>query len=186
MEAHLAHNQEYAGSSPVSAIQKKSKNINKKAGDILNIILNDNTIRTTKFNKEETYELSDINIYIPNDQKHTNAYIILKNQQGIYDIIPIELVEKTTTHKRYKITYTNPIRIPSGEIEIKVLLLDIENNYSCIISDNLICNINIDNYRIAYQTVISEQLGNSIKTMYEKINQLTEMNINIYEEMKGE
>ena len=26
----------------------------------------------------------------------------------------------------------------------------------------------------------------NIKAMYEKINQLTEMNINIYEEMKGE
>ena len=68
----------------------------------MNIILNDNTIRTTKFNKEETYELSDINIYIPNDQNHTNAYIILKNQQGIYDIIPIEFAEKTTTHKKYR------------------------------------------------------------------------------------
>ena len=93
-------------------------------------------------------------------------------------------MEKTTTHKKYRITYTNPIRISSGEAEIKVLLLDIENNYSCIISDNLICNINIDNYKIAHQTVISEQFGNSIKTMYEKINQLTEMNINIYEKMK--
>ena len=152
----------------------------------MNIILNDNTIRTTKFNKEEIYELSDINIYIPNEQNHTNAYIILKNQQGIYDIIPIELSEKTTTHKKYRITYTNPIRISSGEVEIKVLLLDIENNYSCIISDNLICNINIDNYQICYQTVISEQLGNSIKSMYEKIKQLTEMNIEIYDKiMKG-
>ena len=152
----------------------------------MNIILNDNTIRTTKFNKEEIYELSDINIDIPNEQNHTNAYIILKNQQGIYDIIPIELSEKTTTHKKYRITYTNPIRISSGEVEIKVLLLDIENNYSCIISDNLICNINIDNYQICYQTVISEQLGNSIKSMYEKIKQLTEMNIEIYDKiMKG-
>ena len=150
----------------------------------MNIILNDNTIRTTKFNKEEVYELSDINIYIPNDQKHTNAYIILKNQQGIYDIIPIELVEKTTTHKKYRITYTNSIRISSDEVEIKVLLLDVENNYSCIISDSLICNINVDNYKISHQTVISEQLGNSIKTMYGKINQLTEMNINIYEKIK--
>ena len=66
-----------SGSSPSLAFHKIENN-NKKAGDILNIILNDNTIRTTKFNKEKTYELSDINIYIPNDQNHTNAYIILK------------------------------------------------------------------------------------------------------------
>ena len=146
----------------------------------MNIILNDNTIRTTKFNKEETYELSDINIYIPNDQNHTNAYIILKNKSCIYDIIPIELSEKTTTHKKYRITYTNPIRISSGEVEIKVLLLDIENNYSCIISDNLICNINIDNYKISHQTIISEQLGKTVAKTYDKIRELTEMNIEIY------
>lgn len=98
----------------------------------------------------------------------------------------LELSERTATHKKYRFTYANPIRINSGEVEIKLLLIDIDNNYSAIISDNLICNINIDNYQICYQTVISEQLGNSIKSMYEKIKQLTEMNIEIYDKiMKG-
>ena len=149
----------------------------------MNIILNDNIIRTTKFNKEEVYELSDINIYIPNEQNHTNAYIILKNQQGIYDIIPIELAEKTTTHKKYRITYTNPIRISSGEVEIKVLLLDVNKNYSSIISGDLVCSVNIDNYRIAYQTIISEQLGKTVAKTYDKIRELTEMNIEIYDKI---
>lgn len=153
----------------------------------MNIILNeDNSLRTTKFNSDKTYELSDMNIYIPNDVTYTNIYIVLINKLGINDIIPLELSERTATHKKYRFTYTNPIRINSGEVEIKLLLIDVDNNYSSIVSDEIKCNINIDNYQICYQTVISEQLGNSIKSMYEKIKQLTEMNIEIYDKiMKG-
>lgn len=153
----------------------------------MNIILNeDNSLRTTKFNRDNTYELSDMNIYIPNDVTYTNIYIVLINKLGINDIIPLELSERTATHKKYRFTYTNPIRINSGEVEIKLLLIDVDNNYSSIVSDEIKCNINIDNYKICYQTVISEQLGNSIKSMYEKINQLTEINIEIYDKiMKG-
>lgn len=153
----------------------------------MNIILNeDNSLRTTKFNSDKTYELSDMNIYIPNDVTYTNIYIVLINKLGINDIIPLEIVERTTTHRKHRFTYTNPIRINSGEVEIKLLLIDVDNNYSSIVSDEIKCNINIDNYQICYQTVISEQLGNSIKSMYEKIKQLTEMNIEIYDKiMKG-
>lgn len=153
----------------------------------MNIILNeDNSLRTTKFNSDKTYELSDMNIYIPNDVTYTNIYIVLINKLGINDIIPLELSERTATHRKYRFTYTNPIRINSGEVEIKLLLIDVDNNYSSIVSDEIKCNINIDNYQICYQTVISEQLGNSIKSMYEKIKQLTEMNIEIYDKiMKG-
>lgn len=153
----------------------------------MNIILNeDNSLRTTKFNSDETYELSDMNIYIPNDVVYTNIYIVLINKLGINDIIPLELSERTATHRKYRFTYTNPIRINSGEVEIKLLLIDVDNNYSSIVSDEIKCNINIDNYQICYQTVISEQLGNSIKSLYEKIKQLTEMNIEIYDKiMKG-
>lgn len=153
----------------------------------MNIILNeDNSLRTTKFNSDKTYELSDMNIYIPNDVTYTNIYIVLINKLGINDIIPLELSERTATHKKYRFTYTNPIRINSGEVEIKLLLIDADNNYSSIVSDEIKCNINIDNYQICYQTVISEQLGNSIKSMYEKIKQFTEMNIEIYDKiMKG-
>lgn len=153
----------------------------------MNIILNeDNSLRTTKFNSDKTYELSDMNIYIPNDVTYTNIYIVLINRLGINDIIPLELSERTATHRRYKITYTNPIRINSGDVTVKLLLIDVNNNYSSIISGDFVCSVNIDNYRIAYQTIISEEVSNNVAKMYEKIKQFTEMNIEIYDKiMKG-
>lgn len=153
----------------------------------MNIILNeDNSLRTTKFNSDKTYELSDMNIYIPNDVTYTDIYIVLINKLGINDIIPLELSERTATHRRYKITYTNPIRINSGDVTVKLLLMDVNNNYSAIVSGDLVCPVNIDNYRIAYQTIISEQVSNNVAKTYNKIKELTEMNIEIYEKvLKG-
>ena len=153
----------------------------------MNIILNkDCTLRTTKFNRDNTYELSDMNFYIPNELNYSNLYVILISKLGIYDIIPIELFERTATHRKYKITYTNPIRINSGDVDIKLLLMDVNNNYSAIVSGDLICSVNIDNYRIAYQTIISEQVSSNVAKAYDKIKELTEMNIEIYEKvLKG-
>ena len=153
----------------------------------MNIILNeDNSLRTTKFNSDKIYELSDINIYIPNDVTYTNIYIVLINKLGINDIIPLELSERTATHKKYRFTYTNPIRINSGEVEVKILLIDVNNNYSAIVSGDLVCSVNIDNYRIAYQTIISEQVSSNVAKAYDKIKELTEMNIEIYEKILKE
>lgn len=153
----------------------------------MNIILNeDNSLRTTKFNSDKTYELSDMNFYIPNDVTYTNIYIVLINKLGINDIIPLELSERTATHNKYRFTYTNPIRINSGDVEVKLLLMDVNNNYSSIVSGDLACSVNIDNYRIAYQTIISEQVSNNVAKTYDKIKELTEMNIEIYEKvLKG-
>lgn len=153
----------------------------------MNIILNkDCTLRITKFNRDNTYELSDIDFYIPNELNYSNLYVILTSKLGVYDIIPIELFERTATYRKYKITYNNPIRINSGDVEVKLLLIDVNKNYSSIISNDLVCSVNIDNYRIAYQTVISEQVSNNVAKTYDKIKKLTEMNIEIYEKvLKG-
>ena len=127
-----------------------------------------------------------MNIYIPNDVTFTNIYIVLTNKLGINDIIPLELSERTATHKKYRFTYTNPIRINSGEVTVKLLLIDVNNNYSSIVSNDLVCSVNIDNYRIAYQTIISEKVSSNVAKAYDKIKELTEMNIEIYEKiLKG-
>lgn len=146
----------------------------------------DCTLRTTKFNRDNTYELSDIDVYIPNDFNYTNLYIVLVSKLGVYDIIPIEFFERTATHRKYKITYNNPIRISSGDVEVKLLLMDVNNNYSAIVSGNLVCSVNIDNYRIAYQTIISEKVSSNVAKAYDKIKELTEMNIEIYEKILKE
>ena len=81
-------------------------------------------------------------------------------------------------------TYSNSIRVDSVKIEIKILLFDSNSHEVCISSGNkLICNITVDNYKITRQVAITNELSLLVSDLYKKIEQMTEMNIDIYEKI---
>lgn len=149
----------------------------------MNIILNEDfTLKTTKMDKLSEYDLSDINFYIPNVFNSCNCFLCLTSDSGLIDIMPIEFIGNSLSYKKYKVTYSNPIRIKSGKTEIKIILVDSNNHSVCISSgDNLFCNLKIDNYKICHQIAMIDELNLSMKNMYHKMQELTKMNIDIYE-----
>ena len=154
----------------------------------MNIILNeDYSLRTTKMSQSEIYDLSDINFFIPNKFNSYNVFAILTNSVGLTEIIPLNFIEIVISYKKYKVTYSNSIRVDSGEMEIKIVLVDSNSHEVYISSGNrLICNIAVDNYKIARQVAITNELSLSVYELYKKIEQMTEMNIDIYERIMGE
>ena len=85
----------------------------------MNIILNeDYSLRTTKMSQSEIYDLSDINFFIPNKFNSCNVFTILTNSVGLTEIIPLNFIENSHSYKKYKVTYSNSIRVDSGEMEI--------------------------------------------------------------------
>lgn len=153
----------------------------------MNVILNeDYTLRTTKMSQSESYDLSDINFFIPNKFNSCNVFIVLINSVGLTDIVPLNFIENIHSYKKYKITYSNSIRVDSGENEIKIVLVDSNGREVYISSgDKVICNITVDNYKIARQVAITNELSLSVYELYKKIEQMTEMNIDIYEKIMG-
>ena len=150
----------------------------------MNIILNrDYTLRTTKMKEETEYGLSDIDIFIPNSFNSYNCFLCLINNIGLTDIVPIEFVENSSSYKKYKISYSNPIRINSGETKIKIILVDSENHSVIISAGNVLCNLDIENYKIGHQMTVISDTNSSIQNMYNKIQELTKMNIDIYEKI---
>ena len=152
----------------------------------MNVILNEDcSLRTTKMSQSELYDLSDINFFIPNKFNSYNVFAILTNSVGLTEIIPLNFIENSHSYKKYKVTYSNSIRVDSGEMEIKIVLVDSNSHEVCISSGNkLICNITVDNYKIARQVAITNELNTTMHELYKKIEQLTEMNISIYEKIK--
>lgn len=150
----------------------------------MNIILNeDYSLRTTKMSQSELYDLSDINFFIPNKFNSCNVFIALINSVGLTDIIPLNFTENSQSYKKYKVTYTNSIRVQSGTVKIKIILVD-SNNHSVIIScGDVTCNITIENYKIGHQVAIIYELNTSMQNMYLKMQELTEMNIDIHEKI---
>lgn len=151
----------------------------------MNVILNeDYTLKTTKMSQSELYDLSDINFFIPNKFNSCNVFVVLINSVGLTDIVPLNFIENSNSYKKYKITYSNSIRVDSGKVEIKIVLVASTSREVYISSgDKLICNIAVDNYKIARQVAITNELSSSVYELYKKIEQMTEMNIDIYEKI---
>ena len=151
----------------------------------MNIILDeDYSLRATKMSQSELYDLSDINFFIPNKFNSCNVFTILTNSVGLTEIIPLNFIENSNSHKKYKVTYSNSIRVDSGEIEIKIVLVDLNSHEVCISSGNkVICNITVDNYKIAHQVATTNELSSLVSDLYKQIERMTEMNIDIYEKI---
>ena len=151
----------------------------------MNIILDeDYSLRATKMSQSELYDLSDINFFIPNKFNSCNVFTILTNSVGLTEIIPLNFIENSHSYKKCKVTYSNSIRVDSGEIEIKIVLVDSNSHEVYISSGNkLICNITVDNYKIARYVAITNELSSLVSDLYKKIERMTEMNIDIYEKI---
>ena len=151
----------------------------------MNIILNeDYTLKTTKMDNKSKYDLSDINIYIPKSLNNTDCFLYLIDEIGMSDIVPLEYFEDCLNHKKYKITYHNAIRINSGKVLIKLVLINSQNNSTSIsVGNDIVCDLKIDNYAICHQISMIKELNSAILDIYNKINELTKMNIDIYEKI---
>ena len=151
----------------------------------MNIILDeDYSLRATKMSQSELYDLSDTNFFIPNKFNSCNVFAILTNSVGLTEIIPLNFIENSHSYKKYKVTYSNSIRVDSGEMEIKIVLVDLNSHEVCLSSGNkVICNITVDNYKIAHQVATTNELSSLVSDLYKKIERMTEMNIDIYEKI---
>ena len=143
----------------------------------------DKKIDLTSFNKITTYDLTDIRFFIPNTKGLSFLYCVFKDKSGNMD--SVELSSVTCEQKNY-FCYTfnieQSLSIKSGELTL--FLFGIYGDNSTIITDEFIINLNVENFNIANQLYLINKLDNNILNYYNKIVQLTEMNVNIISDMK--
>lgn len=148
-----------------------------------NIILMDNlNIRATSFNAKNTYGLEELLFYIPNKMNGVNIYLMVIDAAGTKDIVPLQFVGTHNEYKKYKINYAASIRCKSGACQLHILTVDSKTN-SIDTSGKMDIQLNVENYRLMRQLYIVNELNNTMSGMYEKMLQMTEMNIDLYEKM---
>lgn len=151
-----------------------------------NILLNeDYSIRTTKLNQTDIYDISKLLFYIPNTFNNMNVFILLKDSIGMVDIIPLQYSGNQSSYKIYKVNYSNQVRIKSGTVTLSIITFNHKNNSCSISTGNIEFNISVENYKIGHQLAISQELNLYIKDVLEKIMKLTDINIDIYEKITG-
>lgn len=149
---------------------------------MVNIILDDNfTIRVTKLVDDKQYDFSELQFYIPNTFNDSYICVYIIGDNKIAEIIPLQFVSNYNSYKIYKISYNNKIRISSGKISLKIIVI---SDNICTQSVNSVdLQIIVDSYNISHKLLVMKEFEKYIQTMYEKILNLTNLNIKISEDL---
>lgn len=149
-----------------------------------NIILeNGGHLRTTQCSADETYGVESLYFYIPNTYTDSSIFLMLKNSQNLYEIVELTKFKRDKNHIVYQIAVNQNLRVSNDLITLAILILKPDGTY--VFSDNVNLKLTTNNYVLARQVYIAQQVGSQVQDYYKKIITLTEENRNIYNQMKG-
>ena len=155
-----------------------------------NIILsNAGDLRTTQFSFSTVYDIGEVNFYIPTAKANSNqVFLVLKNGRNLREIVEL-IRSKNETQKSvnalYKLNINSSIRVGDEAVEIYLLLINKETDeYST--SSKLKINLSAENYKIARQAKIVEEVSQKVQEYYTKILVLTEINQELYKKIEEE
>ena len=140
-----------------------------------NIILNEtNILRVTQFHSGTKYNIEDINFYIPaNKSREHQVFLVLKNNKNLYEII--ELMPRkegsSSLNILYKVPLKQALRINNESVVLSFLLINNDTG-DFIYSSSIDIQIETDNFRIAQQIFVAQQVNYQTQNLY---RQMTEM-----------
>lgn len=150
-----------------------------------NIILeNGNHLRTTQCFANEAYGLESLLFYLPLNYNKSQVFLILKDTQGLYEIVELKKMKKEQNHVIYQVAINQNIRVTNDLMNLAILIFNADGSY--LFSEDILMNITVDKYIIAKQINLVQQIGVQVQDYYKKIIALTEENKKIYNDMKGD
>lgn len=149
-----------------------------------NVILNtDLTVRTTKL--QPSNQLDELLFYIPSEYNAFDIFLLLKDENNNSDVIPLIYSKLNNNYKIYTIQCSNELKIRDGLCKVALLMMGVDSG-DCRISEYSTIHLKMDKYNVLHKTYISRQLESYVAEMYDKIVQITNMNIEIYERISKE
>lgn len=150
---------------------------------IINIIFDNskNNIKIT--NGESEVQLNNLKFFIPKIFHSDNIFAVITSPQGDENII--KLTDSFEQNKNFNILKASmdSIITANEEGESQLLLMFIDNG--TIISTNAInINVKYENYEKGKMFFLLQQLSNETARAYDKILQMTELNIQLYEDIR--
>lgn len=148
----------------------------------MNIIYeNDNkSLRFIGLNSNIQYDLNDLNFYIPKTCKNLMPFLLIKDIEGNKDILKLSQIKNDKVYNIYGVDITNTISLKAGAASIALLMLS--NTLEVSDYEHLI--LDYSNFNIGKQISLVEGLSRRIAATYEKIERMTQMNIQLYQDIE--
>jgi c-di-GMP-binding flagellar brake protein YcgR len=137
-----------------------------------------NTLRIIDYN--EKADLADIIFYIPKEL-NGNFYCRIIDSNNNEDILTLSYSESDKMYNIYNISLDNTIACKEGNSTLSLLYF---NNSQMKSSENFSLVLTYNTFTLGSQINLIEKLSKEISGMYNKIIDLTQMNIDIYKDIK--
>ncbi len=151
-----------------------------------NIIFDgDRKIRFTDMDLSKQYDLNDLRFYLPKDKNVRVLYCLFKDDQKSFDSIELsEISYDSNTYTCYKSTIEKSFLLESGNLTLT--LFGICESSETTVSEDFSVNVSVDNFNHATRLYWADKVSVSVADYYNKIVQLTNMNIEILSKIKDE
>lgn len=149
---------------------------------VINIIydIDNNDLRMISFNINQPYQLEELVFYIPKQLKNMTPFLLIKDKNSKKDILKLTQISTDRNYIIYSVSLENKITVSEGTSAITLMLLE-ENLFKTVSSSIILA---YDNFTLAKQINIIEDLSKQITIAYKKIEELTKMNIEIYKSIE--
>lgn len=137
-------------------------------------------LRSIGLNPREVYQLNDLNFYIPKKYKNLMPFLLIKDSEGRKDILRLSHFKNDKVYNVYAVDISNTISLKAGAASIALLILS--NNIE--ISDSQEMLLDFSNFNIGKQISLVEGFNRNLIAMYEKIEKMTKMNIELYQDIE--
>jgi len=149
-----------------------------------NIIFDgDRKIRFTDMDLSKQYDLNDLRFYIPKVKNIRVLHCLFKDDQKSYESIELsEIPYDSNTYTCYKVIVEQSFLLDSGDLTLT--LFGICESFEAVVSEDFSINVSVDNYNHATKLYWADKVSVSVADYYNKIVQLTNMNIEILSKIK--
>lgn len=132
------------------------------------------------FNPNQVYNLEDLIFYFPKNRNIT-PFLLLKDSYETKDVLKLTKSGMDKNYIIYSVSIDSGLSAKNGYIDMSVLTLE---NDIIKTSPKIQISLNFDNFMIAKRTSILDEISRNLASTYQKIEELTKMNIEIYQNIE--
>lgn len=149
---------------------------------IINIIFDSNKNNIKITNGESKVQLNNLKFFVPKTFSSDKIFAVISNPQGKENVIKLS---KSSEHNKnfsiLKASMDSIITANGGESQILLFYLDGD---TLISTNSLSINIEYEDYQRGKKIFLIQELSNEIALAYDKISKMTELNIQLYKDMR--
>ena len=132
------------------------------------------------FNPNQVYNLEDLIFYFPKNRNIT-PFLLLKDSYEIKDVLKLTKSGMDKNYIIYSVSIDSGISAKNGYVDMSILTLEDDIIKT---SPKTQISLNFDNFMIAKRTYILDEISRNLASTYQKIEELTKMNIEIYQNIE--